>query len=336
MIYAEAACLTGLLILGLISAYTDFHKGIIPNKLLLIGLAAGALCHVALLLLGEAPYYPHWLLCMLIADLLAFGMFWGKLWAAGDAKLFMTLFLFTPPRLFDAGQLSNAVVPYIFIFIPALLWMLGDSIIRRIKNEPRKKQPFNIKKWLINCLKTIVEVTAVHSVIYALFPSFVENNELIAFLVIMIYAYVCGSLSVMRRRPVVLFHGLVIIGVWIAMKWKLTIPDFRGYLIIVIVMIVQRLAGMYNYQLIPTSKADKGMIPAAETVILFQTSRVQNLPKDPSEELTAKMTEDEAAAVRRWETSAKGKHEIWIVRKVPFAFMIAIGFAAWMIFRLVR
>ena len=336
MIYAEAACLTGILIVGLLSAYTDFRTGIIPNKLILAGMAAGLLCHGALLLLGLVSYYPYWLLCMLIADVLAFGMFWGKLWAAGDAKLFMVLFFLTPPRLFDYGQLSNGIISYIFIFIPALLWMLGDSIIRRIRKEPYKKQAFEVKKWLINCAKTIIEATAIHSIMYTLFPAFVENNGLIVFSIIMIYAYFCGTVKSLHNWLVVLIHALVTIGLWLTMKWGLSLPDWRGYLILVVVMIVQRLAGLYNYQLIPTSKASRGMIPAAETVILFQTSRVQNLPTDPSEQLTAKMTEEEAAAVRRWESSSKGKTGIWIVRKVPFAFMIALGFVAWMIFKLVR
>ena len=336
MIYAEAACLTALLAVGLVSAYTDFRGGIIPNRLILAGLAAGVLCHAALLLLGAAPYYPYWLLCMAIADALAFGMFWGKLWAAGDAKLFMTLFFLTPPRLFDSGQLSNSVIPYIFIFIPALLWMLGDSVLRFARKEPRKRQPFDLKGWAVSCLKTIVEVTMVHSVIFALFPDFVQNNELLFFSLIMVYAYICGNTDIMRRWAVVAIHAAVTAGLWICMGWGLAVPDFRGYLILVLVMVIQRVAGLYNYQLLPTAKAARGMIPAAETVILFQPSRVQHLPEDASEQLTAKMTEEQADAVRRWEKSAYGRPEIWIVRKVPFAFMIALGFIAWMIFRLVR
>ena len=55
---------------------------------------------------------------------------------------------------------------------------------------------------------------------------------------------------------------------------------------------------------------------------------------DPSEELTARISEEEAAAIRRWENSATGKQSIWIVRKVPFAIMILIGFVGWIGFRL--
>jgi len=148
------------------------------------------------------------------------------------------------------------------------------------------------------------------------------------------YACLCGNLNVMGKWWAVALHGAAVAGIWIAMGWEFRLPDVRGYLILAAVMAVRCAAGMYNYQLIPTSKAAKGMIPAAETVIRFRGSRVRGLPSDPSEQLTAKMSGEEAEAVRRWETSAGGQAEIWIVRKVPFAFMIALGFTAWMIFRI--
>jgi hypothetical protein len=91
---------------------------------------------------------------------------------------------------------------------------------------------------------------------------------------------------------------------------------------------------MYNYQLICTADVSKGMVLAMETILLFQTSRVHSLPNDPSEDLTARITEEEAQAVRRWEKSATGKSKIWIVRKVPFAIMIYIGFVGWIGLRL--
>lgn len=336
MIYAEAACLTAILAIGLIGAYTDFRYGMIPNRLILTGLAVGMLCHAALLLLGEARYYPSWILCMLIADGFAFGMFWGKLWAAGDAKLFMILFFLTPPHMFDAGQLSNGVIPFIFIFIPAMLWILGDSLIRAIRKEPRKPKRFDMKSWAVNCVKTLIEVTMLHCIFYALLPDFVHTQELLFVSLMMVYAYVCGNTEFMRRWVIVLIHAAAALIIWLLNGWSFTVPDYRSYLILLAVMVIQRFAGMYNYQLIPCSKVSRGMIPAAETVILFKPSRVQHLPEDASEELTAKMNEEQADAVKRWEKSALGRPYIWIVRKVPFAFMIGLGFIGWMIFRLVR
>lgn len=336
MIYIEAVLLTSILAIGCFSAISDFRNGIVPNRLILIGLTIGLICHGVLLLLGFAPFYPYWLYNMLIADVIAFAMYWGKLWAAGDAKLFMVLYFLTPPRLFDVGQLTNSIVPFVFIFLPALLWIMVDSVIRLIKKEPHKKQPIVIKKWLIGFLITMIEVTGFHCMITMIFPSLVGNNDLFIFALIMAYAYFCGTSEIMRKWYVIVLHGIMSIVVWITKGWTFGMPDFKGYLVVVAIIAIQRIASMYNYQQIKTSKTMKGMILAAETVIMFQTSRVHSLPTDPSEQLTAKLTEEQADAVRRWESSKKGQENIWIVRKVPFAFMIALGFVAWMIFRLVR
>ena len=139
----------------------------------------------------------------------------------------------------------------------------------------------------------------------------------------------------MKKWYVLVIHILIFAVTCILGKWSITIPDWKNLAIIIGVLLLQRVAGMYNYQLIKTNTIKKGMIPAAETVLQFNLSRVKSLPTDASEELTAKISEEEEEAIRRWESSAKGQDEIWIVRKVPFAFLIVLGFVLWTAIRLV-
>lgn len=334
MIYAEAVLLSGLLFFGGYCSFTDFKKGIVPNRVIIIGLLAGLAVHGALLLCGAAEYYPSWLLIMAISDAFALGMFFGKMWAAGDAKLFMLLFFLTPPRIFDSGALAQSVVPYIFIFVPALFWMAIDTIIRLIKKEERKHQRFSLKSLLLNYLCIIIETTALHSILSWLVPALIGQQPLLTAVLMLMYAYVCGSIRAMKRWYVILIHVTVIVVLWALKKWSFSVPPWENYLIILSVIIFQRFCSMYNYQLICTADVSKGMVLAMETILLFQTSRVHSLPSDPSEDLTARITEEEAQAVRRWEKSATGESKIWIVRKVPFAIMIYIGFVGWIGLRL--
>ena len=44
----------------------------------------------------------------------------------------------------------------------------------------------------------------------------------------------------------------------------------------------------------------------------------------------------EAEAVRRWGNSKQGKADVVIVRKIPFAPLIALGFAVFYLFQLLR
>lgn len=334
MIIVEAVMLTCILFLGGYCTFTDLKSGIVPNRFIILGLLLGLSLHVVYLLCGTAPYYPYWLYNMIIADVIAFGMYLGKMWAAGDAKLFMLLFFLVPPRLLDSDTLSHSIVPYIFVFVPALFWMIGDSFVRIIRREARKRERLSIKTFFSGFLLIVIETTAFHCLWSWLLPNLIDQQAIFFAALILAYAYICGTLPVMRRWYVVVAHALVIFIMWLFNKWSFTIPPWTSYLIMALVFLIQRFCSLYNYQLIGTSQTKAGMIPAAETVIAFQTSKVHSLPTDPSEELTAKISEEEADAIRRWEKSAQGKPNIWIVRKVPFAIMIYIGFIGWILFRI--
>ena len=68
------------------------------------------------------------------------------------------------------------------------------------------------------------------------------------------------------------------------------------------------------------------MILSAGTVIGFRVSNVKNLPQNVQESMKAKLMEEEAQAVRRWEKSKYGQPTVVIVRKLPFAILISMGF----------
>ena len=68
------------------------------------------------------------------------------------------------------------------------------------------------------------------------------------------------------------------------------------------------------------------MILSAGTVLSFRVSSVKGLPKNAQESMKAKLTEEEAQAVRRWEKSKYGQPTVVIVRKLPFAILISVGF----------
>ena len=75
---------------------------------------------------------------------------------------------------------------------------------------------------------------------------------------------------------------------------------------------------------------------SAGTVLQFLPSRIQNLPRNTAEDMSARLSAAEAEAVRRWGNSKQGKADVVIVRKIPFAPLIALGFAVFYLFQLVR
>jgi hypothetical protein len=87
----------------------------------------------------------------------------------------------------------------------------------------------------------------------------------------------------------------------------------------------------YNYQSIPTAEVRSGQILSAATVLSFAPSQVKGLPTNCSEDIESKLTEEEAASVRRWEKSKYGRDSVVIVRKIPFAIFLGIGTVAMLV-----
>lgn len=334
MIFLEAALLTCMVVCGSFCALSDCRTSLVPNKAIIVGFLIGITLHVGLLITGYASFYPTWLINMVLADLLAFGMFYIKMWAAGDAKLFMLMYFLLPPSLLDNGSLAFCIIPYMFIFIPALGWMAVDSLVRLIRKEETRKQPLQIKQMVTNISINLIESTALYSVASFCFGSFIAEESLFFAVLMIVYVFWCNSVPWMRKWPAIIAHGIVMVIFWSINSWTVALPQWSSQIILIAVILCQRFIAMYNYQLIPTECVRTGMILSTETVLRFQLSRVHGLPIDASEELSTKISAEQADAVRRWEKSAHGQPTVWIVRKVPFAIMILIGFVAWSILRI--
>lgn len=336
MIYLESLLLTGMLICGLMTTWKDFQSGIIPNRILLCGFIFGVIIHVCLLIFSSAAYYPTWFLNMIIADALAFILYYAKMWAAGDAKLFMLLFFLVPPRLLDYGELTYCIVPYICIFVPALLWICGDSIIRGLRHEKMKKKHISLRQLGSNAIIILVETTSIYSLALLISDQFVLENGLFMSGLLMLYAFLCSSFPFTKKWPIIVGHVVILLISWIVGRYTFSFPDWKNMLFLLGVFGFQYLVSMHNYQCIDTESIQRGMVLSADTVLSFMTSKVQGLPFDFSEELTAKITDDQAKAVRRWGKTPNGNKEVWIVRKIPFAVMIFLGFIIWMTIRIAR
>ena len=336
MIIVEAVMIACMVTIGMHCAISDIRRNIVPNKLLLIGCITGLALHLLYLILGGAGYYPSWALCMLIADGIAVFLYAMHIWAAGDVKLFAFSFLLFPPRLLDVNSPAQTITIYILIFVPSLLWVAIDSVIRFLKKEEKFHQPIHWKQFAISFLVILIESTAVYCVFHMLFTAFTEENEMLVSFVTVLYAMFCSSWSSAKKWYVILIHTVIVLIGILSGSYSLYLPDWKSPLLLSGVLLFQQFISGYNYKRIRTSDIQPRMILSAETILLFAPSRVKGLPQNPSEELDARITAEEAEAVKRWESSAQGKPTILIVRKIPFAIMISIGFILWFILRAVR
>ena len=94
---------------------------------------------------------------------------------------------------------------------------------------------------------------------------------------------------------------------------------------------MRMISSEYNYKQIKTSEIKEGMVLSYATVASFSNSRVKGLPQITTEDIQSRISEAEAESIRRWECSKSGLQTITIVRKLPFACFISIGFILFII-----
>jgi hypothetical protein len=157
-----------ILIIGLIVIYQDFKDGKILNKWIKLGLFLGLVYYFLLIIITvlgyfdvlSIDYYPfeyygYVLLNTLIAFILGFILWYFKLWAGGDAKLF-TLYAFLIPLLFYSASfykifpglnlLINIILPiFIYLIIKMLLYPL-QLLWGYLKNPHLVKEYYNKHK----------------------------------------------------------------------------------------------------------------------------------------------------------------------------------------------
>lgn len=330
----EVALLLMMLVLGGICAVQDLHRGIVPNRCIALGgIAACALQSISLICFSH-DFALWWLINMLLGDALAVCMYAAGLWAAGDAKLFMLMYLCIPARLIEPYTLSCAVIPYCFIFVPAFFFILADSFIQALRRSERfdARSRFSLRD-IKGFLAVMVEITAWQALSCAAFPSFWEENTFFASALMMVLAYACSGRAFLQRGFVIALHALSL-GVMAVMGvWRFSAAPWWMVGVTLLCLAAGRWASGYNYRRIPTNQVREGMILSAGAVLSFRMSHVKELPQDPREDMKVRLTEAQAQAVRRWEKSKHGKDTVVILRKLPFAVLISAGFMGWILVR---
>lgn len=168
-IFIEYATLPIILLIGILVSIDDYKEGKIRNKWILLGIYLGLIYYaiiIILTILGHwqiipiylAPsYYLDVLLNVLLAFILAFTLWYFKLWAGGDAKLF-TLYVFLIPlgfysqaylKYFPAfNLLVNIIIPiFVYLIFKMLLYpiQLGINYLRQPALLKKYYQEYKVK-----------------------------------------------------------------------------------------------------------------------------------------------------------------------------------------------
>lgn len=342
MIATEAILLTILLMLLAISGYTDCKSSIIANRLLITcGLVAVPIDVLYYSLWGR-PYLSAFLLNLVLLTVVSALFYCYHLWAAGDSKLLFVVGLLIPGRAYTLGTMgpASSFTIVVFTFSIAFIFVILESTWLIFKNRVKLKLSLPLMDWwrILGSYVAMVAATTIFNLLLQIFLGniFAGNPLLVTaidFLAVLTLIQLRDKFS--TKWLLVLASALwsLLLALWFANLVDLGgAVNPRSWLVVLAMILCRWIAERFNYRTIPTAEVHAGQILSAATIISFTTSRVKGLPTGMTEDLRSRITEEEAESVRRWATSAQGKENIIIVRKIPFAVFIGIGTLCFFVF----
>lgn len=327
----EICSLLALILLGLYASVSDMRFGIIKNKILVVFAVYALISDFLMYGIFARDLAGIFLANSAVVVMLSLALYSSHSWAGGDCKLLFVLAFLYPARMYCSynGQSVTLFFAVAFAFIFGYFYLLGSTALAYF----RKQAHFSAKhigksfyNFLIAYVRIMVYLTAIQLLIQILCPQFYMIPPMLQIMLNLCLAWTMGYLKVFKKKAVLI--SALAIDALLSIFLR-TIPvdtNISHYLVVFVVVLIQLTVSQQNYMTIPTCQVQKGMILSAATTLLFTASRVKGLPGISTEDLRSRLTAEQAESVRRWEKSATGQPQIMVVKKIPFAIFISLGF----------
>ena len=332
----ESILLILLLCLGAMASYSDIAYGIIPNKLLAGFGASGVILDIVYYGVFAQDTVILFLLNSGITTAIGLFLYYTHSLAGGDCKLIPVLSILYPAGMYlrygsnditlFAAMCFAVFFGYVYLLITAI-WrlLIGDSRISRtyfidtVKNYVKTYLIVSLLVMLTNLILAVIDLKVI------------RIDTFVIWLMCIAVAWIGGRVSFFRKKAVI----MIVIGMDIALSiYMRQIPlSFNPwtYLFTAVLLMCQLTIRTNLYEYIQTSRVKKGMILSAFSSIQMQNSRISGLPGISTEDLRDRLTESEAESVRQWGQTPNGIKQISIVKKVPFAVFLTLGFVCYLI-----
>ena len=130
------------IVLGIIASITDFKNKKIYNKNIIIAVVISIITYIIFYKQIEVIYIKNYIINLEISIIISFIFFYLKIWAAGDAKLFLAIILMIPYEIYEVekSNIFPALYLLILIFSVAFIYVVIETIYLLIKDEEKIKK----------------------------------------------------------------------------------------------------------------------------------------------------------------------------------------------------
>ena len=135
------------IVLGIVASITDLKNKKIYNKNIIISVIISIFVYLVLYNQIEMIYIQNYIINFTISLAISFLFFYLKIWAAGDAKLFLAIVLMIPYEIYEVEKTNvfPALYLLILIFSVAFIYVVIETIYLWIKDKEKLKKVKRIK-----------------------------------------------------------------------------------------------------------------------------------------------------------------------------------------------
>lgn len=331
--------IASLSLLAALAAYasaSDIRKGVVSNRVLAPSAAIAAALAVAHYGFSSPELALAFLANAAIVAALSVILFCTRTWAGGDCKLMCVIALLYPAELYVEwfGGTLTLFAAIALALVLGWLFAVGRSAVlalRGARSFSAGEFGRSFLRFLVGYLRMLAYITALNGILLLAFPGIATSGIPLVPALCFCLAWLTNSVGFLKSRWLLAAAIAAVIAESVLLGRPPLASSPMLYALVLATAALRSFSTQGSYRTIPTSQVEKGMILSAATTAMFARSRVKGLPDISTEDLGSRITEEEAASVRRWETSARGLPEITIVEKTPFAPFVCAGTLAYML-----
>ena len=324
------------IIIGIVSSITDFKNKKIYNKNLIVALIISVLIYLILWKQIEVTYIKNYLINLFTSIIISFLFYYFKIWAAGDAKLFLAIIFMIPYEIYevDTTNIFPALYMLIMIFSVAFVYVAIETIYLWIKDKEKFNKIRGLKfdkneliEFVIKYFMGYFIILFINNVSFEFFAEFKMNNAGLMLLCNMLILFLVYRIIKNKKQSLAIMFLFIIFNIiyYIIFGIEVYSINIKMFIIVLIIMSFRSISEKYNYEEIKIKDLKSRMILSYGSLLNFYGSRVKGLPQSTTENTDSRLTEEEVESIKRWSKTKKGKETITIVRHMPFAPFMLIG-----------
>lgn len=336
MILIETVSLFLIVFLCVLCSRSDLSSGLIYNRILGVFLLAAVLLDIIYYGFLARELFAEFFVNCLVTSAVGLYLFFSHSFAGGDCKMTIVLAMLFPARYYIAFGNSN----YTLVFTLAIAIFAGYCylLFSSLWAIAKKKVDFTwnyVRDYLIAFIKSyaaaMVYISFFNCVLVLLDRYGIQMNIWVTRVFCMVVAWGVGRFSLCKKAIALIPTFVAVIIISLMTRYVPVSLDIENYALVLVLLFCQMTIKTIIYENIAVADLKKGMILTTFSSMLMQSSITKGLPGISTEDLKSRLTETEVESIRIW-AKATRTESLTIVKKIPFAIFISIGFLSYFLF----